>query len=335
MNRRKFIRNSSIIGFAAPFTYKPFAAPRPKLIKPFSLPKNGTIKLIAPASALSRTAFEKTLENISSLGFQVKYSDNLRVRSGFLSGTDEQRYQDLMDGFKDDSVDAIICARGGYGTGRLLPMIDFDVIKNNPKVFVGFSDITALLMSFYSQAGLVGFHGPVGASDYNEFTTDSLKNIIQKGKKAKIKNDDSNAVFDGIAEGPILGGNLSLLVSLIGTPYDMNYDNHILFIEEVGESTYRIDRMLTQLINAGKLDNVKGIVLGHFTNCDTDQSDPSFDISVSLDEVFKDRFERLNIPVAKGFPIGHEAQNATIPFGINVELDAGKGNLSFLESAVV
>ncbi len=304
------------------------------LIKPPALPKNGTIQLITPASALSRTSFEKTIENMETLGYKVKYSDNIRVRSGFLSGTDEQRISDINDAFRDDSVDAIICGRGGYGSGRLLPAINYDIIKNNPKVFVGYSDITALLFAFYQKAGIVGFHGPVGASEYNDFTVDCFTDVVQKGKKVKIKNDESAPIFNGTGEGKLVGGNLSLLCSLIGTPFDVIYDDHILFLEEVGESSYRIDRMLTQLLNSGKLDKVKGIVLGYFTNCDTKADDPYFDYSISLDEVFKNRFEMLGVPVAKGFPIGHESHNATIPIGISAELNADKGQLHFLEAAV-
>lgn len=337
MNRRNFIRNSSLMGLSSALV-KPTLLTETStksLIKPRSLPKNGTIKLIAPASALSRSSFEKTLENINALDLQVKYSDDLRVKRGFLSGTDTQRCKDLMDGFEDDNVDAIMCARGGYGTARMLPLIDFDIVKNNPKIFIGFSDITALLMAFYQQVGIVGFHGPVGASDFNDFTKDAFLDIVQKGKKGEIKNDDSPAIVGGLAEGPLVGGNLSLICSQIGTPYDVSFDDHILFIEEVGESTYRIDRMLTQLLNAGKLNNVKGIALGHFTNCDTSPDDPNFEMSVSLDEVFRDRFKGLNIPVMKGLPIGHEENNATIPVGIMAELDADKGKLSFLESAVI
>ncbi|MFY0600935.1 MAG: LD-carboxypeptidase [Cyclobacteriaceae bacterium] len=334
MNRRKFIQNTSLLGLSTPFLSS-FSSPTQEIIKPRALPKNGTVQLITPASALTRTAFENTLENIDALGFQAKYSDNIRVRSGFLSGTDEQRKDDLMNAFKDDSVDGIICARGGYGTGRLLPLIDFDTIRENAKVFVGFSDITALHLAFYQMAGLVSFHGPVGASAVNDFNTDYLFDILSKGKKVKIENDESSPIRSGLATGPMIGGNLSLLTSLMGTPFDISYDDHILFIEEVGESTYRVDRMLTQLLNAGKLDRIRGIALGYFTNCDTKEDDPFFDYSTSLDEVFKDRFKDLDIPIAKGFPIGHESHNATVPIGIPAELDADKGQIKFLESAVL
>ncbi len=334
MDRRKFLLNSSILSLGAPLIPSKIHFESKSLIKPVALPKNPTVKLVTPASAITRGAFEKTLANMEELGFNAKYSDNLRVRSGFLAGTDKQRLDDMMSGFTDDSVDAVICARGGYGSARLLRQIDFDVIRNNPKIFLGFSDITALLNAFYTKAGLVGFHGPVGASEYNDFTKDCLMDIIQKGKKVKIKNDESEAVYEGTATGKMIGGNLSLISALIGTPYDISYDGHILFLEEVGESTYRVDRMLTHLLNAGKLDNVKGIVLGYFSDCDTKEEDKGYDFSLSLDEVFQDRFEGLGIPVAKGFPIGHESHNATVPMGIEAELNADKGTLKFLESAV-
>ena len=334
MDRRKFILNSSILSLGAPMISGRLALDAKPLIKPKALPKRPTVKLITPASAITRGAFEQTIGNMEELGFNVKYSDNLRVRSGFLAGTDKQRLNDLHAGFSDDTIDAVICARGGYGSARLLRQIDYDLIRNNPKIFLGFSDITALLNAFYSKAGLVGFHGPVGASTYNDFTKDYLLDIIQKGKKVKIKNDESDAVYGGTATGKMIGGNLSLISALIGTPYDIDYSGHILFLEEVGESTYRVDRMLTHLINAGKLDNVKGIVIGYFTDCDTKEDDKGYDFSLSLDEVFKDRFEGLGIPVAKGFPIGHESHNATVPIGIKAELDADKGYLKFLESAV-
>ncbi|MFT6866397.1 MAG: muramoyltetrapeptide carboxypeptidase [Cyclobacteriaceae bacterium] len=334
MDRRKFILNTAVAGLGAPLISSGFKQKEITLIKPPALPKNGTIQLITPASALSRSSFEKTMENMEMLSFKIKYSDNIRVRSGFLSGTDEQRLQDLQNAFLDDTVDAVLCARGGYGSGRLLPMIDYDLIRNNPKIFIGFSDITALLIAFYQKSGLIGFHGPVGASEFNDFTVDCLLDTIQKGKHSKISNDGSAPIFAGTCEGRMIGGNLSILVSLIGTPFDMVYDDHILFLEEIGESTYRVDRMLTQLVNSGKLKKVKGIVLGYFTNCDTNPDDPYFDFSISLDEVFKNRFEHLGIPVAKGFPIGHEAHNTTIPLGIKASLDAEKGQIRMLESAV-
>lgn len=334
MNRRSFLNKTATAGILPLVPTVSFAQVHQDLIKPKALPDGGTISLVTPASPVSRSAFEKALQTISDLGFTVSYSPNARVRSGFLSGTDEQRIMDLHAAFEDSRVDAILCLRGGYGSGRLLPSLNYDLIRNNPKPLIGFSDVTALLSAIYKKSGLVCFHGPVAASEFNDFTADHFCDLLQKGKKTKIKNDDSKAIKPGTAIGPLIGGNLSILCSLIGTPYDVDYAGHILLLEEVGEATYRIDRMLTQLLNAGKLQHVKGIALGYFTGCDTKADDPAFEYSLSLDEVFLDRLGGLGIPVSKGFPFGHEAQNAAFPIGIEAELDTENGSIKLLESAV-
>ncbi len=303
------------------------------VIKPPAIPKNGTIQLITPASALKRSVFEQALSNMDLLGFKVKYSDNIKVSSGFLSGTDEQRLQDLHQAFADDSVDAVICARGGYGSARLLPHIDYNLIRSNPKVFVGYSDITALHAALFKKAGLITFHGPVGASELNDFSMDYLLDVTQNGERIHIKNNGQTPIKGGVCQGNLVGGNLSIINSLIGTPYEIKFDNNILFIEEIGEAAYRIDRMLTQLANSGALNKVKGIALGYFTGCDTDPSDPFYEYSVPLSEVFKDHFEPLNVPVTYGFPFGHEEHNATLPIGLRAELNADLGEIRLLESA--
>ncbi len=334
MNRRSFLNKTATAGILPLMPMVSFSQERKGLIKPRALPDGGAVSLITPASPVSRTAFEKALQNISDLGFSVRYSPNVRVRSGFLSGTDEQRIQDLHAAFEDSGVDAILCLRGGYGSGRLLPSLSYDLIRNNPKPLIGFSDVTALLAAIYKKCGMVCFHGPVATSEFNEFTAEHFCDLIQKGKRTKIKNDESKALVPGVVSAPLIGGNLSILCSLIGTPYDVDYSGHILLLEEVGEATYRIDRMLTQLLNAGKLQYVKGIALGHFTGCDTKADDPTFEYSLSLDEVFMDRLGCLGIPISKGFPFGHEAQNAAFPIGIEAELDAESGSIKLLESAV-
>lgn len=339
MKRRHFIQKSSFLGLS------PLAAGLPSvnaaknvgglpLIQPKALPNNATVRLVTPASALTRSAFERALENLDILGYRVKYSDNIRVRSGFLSGTDHQRLQDLHDAFEDGEADGIICARGGYGSARLLPHINYDLIRSNAKVFVGYSDITALLTAFYQKAGLICFHGPVGASRFNDFTIDHLQAVVEKGKKVKLKNDGSPALVGGKATGRLLGGNLSLVTSLIGTPQAMPFKGHLLFLEEIGESTYRIDRMLTQLAQSGLLEGVKGVAIGYFTDCDMEKEDSGFELSTSLKEVFRHHFDGLGVPVGYGFPFGHEDHNVTLPVGISAEMDADKGQIKLLESAV-
>lgn len=318
-----------------------------QVIKPVGLEKGGTIGLITPASAVSRAAFEKAIRNIESLGFEVKYSSNMRVRKGFLAGTDAQRLSDLHQMFEDPDVDGVVCARGGYGSGRLLPKINYDLIRANPKVFMGFSDITALLFAIHKMTGLVCYHGPVGASEFSDFTREGLENVLIEGKKnwsierPKAWKEKEGIVFDdfivnpGIATGELIGGNLSLITSLMSTPYDVSFKDKIVFIEEIGESPYRLDRMLTQLLNSGKLSQAKGIALGVFKGCETQPSDPDYGLSVSLKEVLNDRLGSLNIPVMYGLPIGHINDNATIPIGIKAELNTKKRSLTLLERAIL
>lgn len=331
MDRRKFITSTTLLGMGSAV----MAFPQDnQLIKPAALKKGGTVGLVTPASSLTRSAFEKTLSNVEKLGFKVKYSDNLRVTRGFLSGTDAQRLNDLHEMFEDGNVDAIICARGGYGSARLLPHLKADLIKRNAKPLIGYSDITALHQYIYAKTGLVTFHGPVGASDYNDFTRDYMEDLVMKGKKVKIKAEDPRVIVSGEAEGRLIGGNLSLLSSLVGTPYQTSYEDHILFIEEIGESTYRVDRMLTQIVQSGLLRGVKGIALGYFTNCDAKPGDRGYEQSISLMEVFKDQFGELGVPVLAGLPFGHEKHNATLPVGVQAKLDTEKGTIKTLEAAV-
>lgn len=316
------------------------------LIKPPKLKKGDTVGLITPASALSRSAFEKSVTNFEHLGFTVKTSKNLRLRKGFLAGNDEDRLEDLHDMFGNDQIDGIVCARGGYGSGRLLPMIDYGLIRSNPKVLVGYSDITALLFGIHKMTGLVCFHGPVGASSFTEFTKKSFERAVMtdeiptsishplEWKQSENKDYKFKKINRGKASGQLIGGNLSLLVSLIGTPYDLDYDGKIIFIEDVGEIPYRIDRMLTQLLNAGKLQKAAGIALGVFKECDSSPDDPDFALSTGLGEVLTDRLAYLKIPVLYGLPFGHIPDNATLPLGVNAQLDVEQGTLTLLESGV-
>lgn len=331
MDRRKFITSTTLLGMGSAVMAFP---QENQITKPVALKKGGTVGLVTPASSLSRSAFERTLSNIETLGFKVKYSDNLRVTRGFLSGTDAQRLVDLHEMFEDGSVDAIISARGGYGSARLLPHLNTNLIKSNPKPLVGYSDITALHQYIYAKTGLVTFHGPVGASDYNDFTKDYFEDVVMKGKKVKIRAEEPKIIVPGEVEGRLIGGNLSLLASLVGTPYQTSYEGHILFIEEIGESTYRVDRMLTQIVQSGLLKGVRGIALGYFTNCDAKPGDRGYEQSISLMEVFKDQFGELGVPVLAGLPFGHEEHNATLPVGVRARLDTDKGLIKTLEEAV-
>lgn len=349
MDRRSFVKKSAVASAASLLTINAANAQAKNsqaLIKPKALKKGDTIGLITPASAVTRQAFEKAVENLEAMGFVVKYTENMSVRKGFLAGTDQQRLDDLHQMFSDPNIDGIVCARGGYGSGRLLPKINYDLIKANPKVLIGYSDITALLYGIHKKTGLVCFHGPVGASEYSEFTEKSFEQVLTKSKTPKFErpkeweeNEDrafqALPLVQGMAEGALVGGNLSLMCSLMGTPYDIDFTDKIVFIEEIGESPYRVDRMLTQLLNSGKLSQAKGIAMGVFRGCETKPDDPDFALSTSLENVLEDRFSKLEIPVLYGLPIGHIDDNATLPFGVQAELDVEKMSLRLLESGVM
>ena len=305
-----------------------------EVVKPKALKPGASIGVIAPSGALKRSGYEKLVENFQLLGYQIIHTDNLRVQNGFLAGTDTQKIEDLHHMYENPEVSAILCARGGYGATRLLEKIDYSLISAHCKPLIGYSDITALHLAIYKKCGIVGFHGPVGISTFNPFSIQHFNSVIQKGKKIKIGIDDPLVIKEGVATGKLIGGNLSLLISMIGTAHESDWSDHIVFIEEVGESTYRIDRMLTQLLAAQKFRGIKGIALGHFTRCDAQPGDPYYEFSTSLKEVFKDRLGDLGIPVMGGFPFGHEENNATLPIGVRATMDTEKGVLKLLESAV-
>ncbi|MFY0627477.1 MAG: LD-carboxypeptidase [Reichenbachiella sp.] len=346
MDRRKFVLTSGLLASATMLPNGALEAQIPNdlpKIKPVKLNKGDTIGLITPASFLNDEALVKAKKNIEALGFKIKLSFNFNAKNGFIAGTDEQRLDDLHEMFEDPEVDGIVCARGGYGTGRILKEINYNLIKDNPKVFVGFSDITALLYAIHKNTGLVCFHGPVGASEYSSFTTRTFQQILLKAKdswtikrpknwkKKTSRSYEFSTLSSGISEGQMVGGNLSLMCSLLGTPFDIDYDDKIVFIEEIGEKPYRVDRMITQLLNAEKFDNCAGIALGVFNDCDSRPGDRT---SLMLNEVLENRLGALNIPIAYGLPIGHIDDNATIPIGTTVRFNADEGELLLLEAGV-
>ncbi|MEP4091375.1 LD-carboxypeptidase [Reichenbachiella sp.] len=349
MDRRSFVKKSAVVSATTMLTMNAAGAhntAEADIIKPKALRKGDTIGLITPGSAVSRQAFEKAVNNLESMGFKVRFTENMSVRKGFLAGTDKQRLEDLHEMFEDETINGIVCARGGYGSGRLLPDINYDLIKSNPKVLVGYSDITALLYGIHKKTGLVCFHGPVGASEYSEFTTKGFEQVLVKGRagmKFEVPKDwrekedlayQTLPLVGGQAEGALVGGNLSLMCSLMGTPYDIDFTDKIVFIEDVGESPYRVDRMLTQLLNSRKLDKAKGIAMGVFNGCETKPEDPDFALSTSLENVLRDRFGELKMPVLYGLPIGHIDDNATLPIGVRAQLDVERATLKLLESGV-
>lgn len=309
------------------------------MIKPKALRFGDTIGVVAPSSPTTIENVQKSVEKLVELGFKVKIGKSPYERYGYLSGTDIIRTEDINSMFADKEVDGIICLRGGYGTPRILDLIDYNIIKENPKVFVGYSDITALHIAFNQICNLVTYHGPMVTSDmidgFSEFSKESLcKVIMNNGVIGDIKNPENEEITvinGGIAEGTIIGGNLSLIVDTLGTPYEIDVKDKILFIEEIEEEPYNIDRMLNQLRLAGKLDEASGIILGDFNNCEA--KNPKEELS--LIQVIEDQIKGANKPTIYNLQAGHCDTMVTLPFGVKARLDADSRSLTILESAVV
>ena len=352
MNRRKFIRNSalatgslSIAGISKTRGNNLKHDISVSKIKPKRLNKGDTVGLIAPAGYISDESLKESIENIEALGLKPYYTERIKSKYGYLAGSDQNRAEDLNHMFTNDKVDGIFCVRGGYGVARMIREINYDAIKANPKVLVGYSDITALHYAIYSKTGLVTFHGPVATSTFNEFSVDNLVKTIMNPEKETIFTpaDDSDrgsdfdlyTIREGKAKGELIGGNLSIVVTFLGTPYDVDYRGKILYLEEIDEKPYRVDRMLTQLYQAGKLEEVAGVALGIFRKCDTKVGSAKGEQSLSLKEVLYGKLYDLGVPVIYGLSFGHVENKYTIPFGINAELDVQKQTLTLTEPAVL
>lgn len=307
------------------------------MIKAPRLRTGDTIGLIAPSSPTKDKYIKQGVKKLREMGFQVKIGKTAYSKLGYLAGPDELRADELNSFFKDKNIDGIICLRGGYGSPRILNLLDYDMIRENPKVFVGYSDITALHIALNQLADLVTFHGPMLASDisgdFSEFSRNSLLNaIFNREFKSEIENSsrEIKSIKPGLAEGPIIGGNLSLIVSSLGTPYEIDTRGKILLIEEIGEATYRIDRMLNQLILSNKFQDAKGIIFGDFNNCL-----PEEDGDFTVEELIEDMIKPLNKPTITGLEIGHCEPAITLPLGLNTRLDAGEGAISILEESTI
>ena len=315
------------------------------LTKPDRLNYGDTIGIVAPASAPPDPKnIDRSVTALERLGFKAKLAPNVRQRWGFLAGSDRDRASDLMRMFADRSVKAVICVRGGYGTSRLLPLLDYRTIRANPKIFVGYSDITSLHCAFLVKSNLVSFHGPMLNSDFvktdfPDFTLQSFrKTLMQPSPPGSIchgyRRKTVTILRRGKATGPLIGGNITLLCASLGTPYQPSFKNGILFFEDLDEVPYRFDRMLTQLLNAGLLQQLGGIAIGINANCKDPKAKHAKEYRQSLEDVFNERLLPLKVPVVAGLPFGHIPLNATLPVGVLVTLDAVKGDLTIDEPAV-
>ena len=346
MNRRQFNKNiliglgSSVI---APKIYHNNTNTfMKKYLKPKALAPGDTIGLITPSSSITEEKLEKAISNMKMLGLKVKLGKHIKAINGYLAGTDEQRLEDLHDMFADDEVDGIWCIRGGYGVGRILPEINYKLIKKNPKVLIGYSDITALLLAIHKETGLIGFHGPLASSEFTDYSVKHLKGVLMNPKMSytighAMDSDDSKdkayhskVLRAGKAKGELTGGNLTLLAAAVGTDFQPKFKNKLVFIEDIGERPYRLDRMITQLLQGSDLDKAAGIVLGVFEDCEAKKDDRS----LSLMEMFEDRLGHLDMPIIYGLSFGHIKNHMTLPVGIEAEMDTAKRTVRLLEKGV-
>lgn len=309
------------------------------LIKPKALAKGQTIGLVAPSFALPKPELlPLAVTGLEAMGYRVKVSDGCTARHGCFAGPDAMRAAELNAMFHDDAVDAILCVRGGYGATRLLRLLDYDVIRSNPKIFSGYSDVTALHGAIQRHAGLVTFHGPMAVSDLageasDSFGADAFFRMVScQAPAGRLDNPPGyprRALSPGCATGRLVGGNLSLISASLGTPDAFDFDGALLFLEDVDEKTYAVDRLLTHLRRAGVFDRCAGVLLGDFSNCEKRRPD-----DFSLPEVLLDAFAGFGKPVLAGIRCGHCDPKMTLPLGILCRMDADAGTLEALEGAV-
>lgn len=316
----------------SPVASSPLVPPR--------LRRGDCIGIIAPAGPVADVSrIERGVRYLERLGYTALVGRHAARTHGYLAGTDAQRLEDLHAMFRDPRVRMIMALRGGYGSTRLLSAVDYGMIARNPKILAGFSDLTALQLALWTMCRLVTIHGPMLASDFSGrtdasteehfwrlVTTPSVPERIARGRTARAEVHTG-----GRATGRLLGGNLSLIVSLVGTPFQPAFKGSILFFEEVGEEPYRVDRMLTHLRDAGVFRRLHGLVAGQFTDCSPkDRRRPS----LTLRQVLAETAEHAGVPFLSGLPFGHVRRKVSLPIGVRAAVDAESGTLDLLEPAV-
>jgi len=334
MDKRTFLRiGSKAVAAAALWNTVPVsgfsAVPRlgQSLIYPKRIRKGDTVGVITPSSPLVDDAgYDIAAANFNALGLRIKWGGNVGKKNGYLAGTDEERLADIHQMFNDPEVKAIICLRGGSGAARLLDRIDYPLIARNPKIFMGYSDITAFHQAIHTQTGLVTFHGAVANSHWTPMVINQFKQLFFDGKSPACITD-RNAVTNltaGIAEGKLLGGNLTVLTGIAGSRFFPDFEDSILFLEEIGEEPYRIDRMFSQLALTGALKKIKGFVFGKCSDCKP--ANPA--TSLTVEQILRDYIRPLGIPAFQGALIGHIDEQWILPVGARVRMDATRGSLT-------
>jgi muramoyltetrapeptide carboxypeptidase len=347
MRRRSFLTRTGAgaLGLAglAPLATSAVEAQRPKPVKPRRLRAGDRVGLVAPASAnFESLDLEIAQDVVRAFSFEPKLGAHARDRHGYLAGRDADRAADLNAFFGDPSVKAVFAIRGGWGCARLLPLLDWELLRRNPKVLVGYSDVTALHCGLQSQTGLVTFHAPTLLSDWPSFSADHFRRVVMEGERVTMANppgdedrlvqrrNRTRTITPGSARGRLLGGNLTVLTALVGSRYLPPFDGAILFLEDVNEDIYRVDRMLTQLALAGVLGTLRGFVFGSCHECEPGEGYGS----LTLEEVLDEHVRPLGVPAYEGAMIGHQDLQFTLPIGTEVELDATAGTIAMLEPAV-
>jgi muramoyltetrapeptide carboxypeptidase len=348
MDRRDFLKAAGLSGLAwglpsgrvnsAQTATAPLAAVKPRRLK-----AGDTVALVSPSGATA-TRFDVTIvrENMEALGFRVKFGQHLLDRYGYLGGKDEDRAADLMAQFAAVDVAGIIAMKGGWGCARMLPFLDYDIIRENPKVLVGYSDITALLLAIHAKTGLVTFHGPIGLDPWNAFTVNYFRKVVMESEMVTMQNpvdagdrltpreNRVQSITPGTAVGVLKGGCLSIVSTLLGTEYAPPWKDAILFVEDINEEIYRVDRYLTHLKLAGVLGQAKGFIFGSCSDCGPGEGYGS----LTLEQVLDDHIGPLGIPAWFGAMIGHIPMKFTMPVGVDARIDADKGTIQLLEPAV-
>jgi muramoyltetrapeptide carboxypeptidase len=289
------------------------------------LQPNGTVGVIAPASPVDRSEIAQGLKLLESFPLRIRLGTHLFDRSNYLAGSDPDRMSDLRLMFSDPDIGAIFCARGGFGSARLLSKIDFELIRENPKIIVGFSDLTALLLAIYEKSGLIPIHGPTVSDLPKNNNWCNLSKLITTSHRPRISLKHGRVIRNGRARGVLLGGNLSTICSLLDTPFLPSLEGVILFLEEKGESPYKVDRMVTQLLLSGRLERVAAVLIGQIEDC----GEKSL-----IYDLLEERLGALTIPVVTGLPVGHGSENRALPLGIPASVDTERMILTVEESAV-
>ncbi len=352
-NRRSFMKGLAATGLLPAFSsLAPSVLATPTalrdshqpLLKPKRLSSGDTVMLVAPATVeYNKLSLTLAVESLEALGLKVKIAPNVMTRYGYFPASDEDRAGDINMAFIDEAVSAVIALKGGWGSARTLPYLNYDAIAANPKILLGYSDITALLNGLNHKTGLVTFHGPNGGSAWSQFSADNVRDILfngsaqtminpaDKGEYLTNRSNRTQTIVGGKAEGHVVGGNLTVLTAIQGTPYFPNVKGKILLLEDIGENIYRVDRMLTQLALGGILNDAAGVIFGGFTDVNAGRGLGNF----SLMDIFEQHMTRANKPSFYGAMFGHIKDKRTMAIGTKMAFDADAGTITMLESAVL